>query len=57
MKDDLRARQEAGQRLEKKLLDFIVDFHACENLKLQDAKFIAGMARRIAFDEFSQPPP
>lgn len=53
MADDLKHRQEAGQRLERKLLELMVSMPALDNLKLSDAKYIAGCARRIAFDEFS----
>lgn len=53
MSDDLKRRQEAGQRVEKQMLDLLVSMPAAGNLKLDDAKHIAGMARRISFDEFS----
>lgn len=53
MSDDLKAKQEAGQRVEKKMLAFLVAMPAAGSLKLDDAKYIAGMARRISFDEFA----
>lgn len=52
---DLKARQEAGAAVEKKMLEFLVEFEPAGNLKLSDAKCIARFARTYAFEAFSPP--
>lgn len=50
---ELKDRQAACAKVEKRMLDFLLQFHPADDLKLGDAKSIAMFAREIAFDEFS----
>jgi hypothetical protein len=45
-------RQEASARLEKKLLEFLVQFDPVGSLTVSEAKTIARHARALAFEEF-----
>jgi len=54
MADTLNARQEAGQEVEKQMLEFLLQFAPAHELKVGDVKVIAGHARRLAFDIFSE---
>lgn len=50
----LRKRQEAGQAVEKQMVEFLMQFNPARELKVCDVQFIAGRARRLAFDLFSE---
>lgn len=54
MADTLKQRQEAGQEVERQLLAFLLQFAPAHELKVGDVKQIAGHARRLAFDIFSE---
>lgn len=54
MNDDLKRRQEAGQEVERKMLDFLLGFSPTDVLSVGDVKVIAGHARGLAFDIFSE---
>lgn len=55
MPDDLRQRQDASARVEKRMIAFLCGFDPAGRLTLDDAKEIASVARSLAFDEFSFP--
>lgn len=52
--NDLERRQTAGEKMESEVLDFLLDFNPCRKLTVGDVKTIAAVARRIAFDRFSE---
>lgn len=51
--NDLKLRQDAGARVEEKMLQFLVQYDPARTLTIADAKVIAMAARSTAFDEFS----
>lgn len=53
MADDLKQRQQAGEEVERKMLDFLMQFDAARELKVGDVKMIAEQARLLAFGLFS----
>lgn len=54
MADDLKKLQDAGQQVERDMLQFLLQYDPANVLTLADAKQIAGRARRLAFDQFSE---
>lgn len=50
---ELKLRQEAGQRVELRMLKFLTNFSPADELKVSDIKSIAMFARTISFDEFT----
>lgn len=50
--DDLRRQQEAGTRVEKEMVEFLLQFSPAEQLRVCDIKQIASYARALAFDAF-----
>ena len=52
---DLKRRQEAGEQVERKMMDILLQFTPAQVLKVCDVKFIAGAARACAFEAFSGP--
>ena len=54
MDETLKRRQEAGQSVERGMLDFLVQFTPAHEMKLGDVMLIAAHARRLAFNEFSE---
>lgn len=52
MNDDLKTRQQAGEDVEKLMLDFLLQYTPAQELKVADVKAIAFHARSIAFDCF-----
>lgn len=53
MDSELKFRQEASARVEKRMLEMLMGFSPADELKLSEARSIAMFARTIAFDEFS----
>lgn len=53
MADDLKQRQEAGEEVERKMVDFLMQFDPAGELKVSDVKVIALHARSLAFGLFS----
>lgn len=51
--DDLKARQEAAEKVAARMMFFLTQFDPAGSIKLVDARQIAEHARIIAFDEFS----
>lgn len=54
--DDLKRRQEAGALVEKRMIEFLIQFHPAGELKVDNVRAIAFEARRLAFDAFSNQP-
>lgn len=55
MKDEtLKLRQQAGEKVERQMLEFLMQFSPAGELKLSDAKVIAFHARSLAFENFSE---
>ena len=52
MDPTLSSKQVAGTEVEKRMIEFLLQFIPAEELKLADIKQIAHQARRIAFDCF-----
>lgn len=50
----LKQRQDAGTRVEERLMNTLLSFDPIGDLKIRDAQFIARMARQFAFDEFEK---
>ena len=50
---ELKDRQAACARTEKRMLELLMHFVPAENLKVADVQYIAQSAGRLAFDEFS----
>ena len=48
----LKSFQEAGERAEARMLEFLLQFIPASELKVSDVKCIAQHARSITFDEF-----
>lgn len=53
MTDTLKARQDAGANVEKRMIAFLISFLTAGRMTLNDAKEIADVARAVSFDEFS----
>jgi hypothetical protein len=51
---DLTARQLAGERVERAMLEFLMQFIPARELKVSDVQTIAAMARSKAFEAFSE---
>lgn len=51
---DLKARQEAGQRVEKKMMEYLLQFSSADDLTVSTIKHISFLARQAAFEEFSK---
>jgi len=49
----LEARQRAGQEVERRMTEFMLQFAPCEKLLVGDVIQIAAHSRRLAFDLFS----
>jgi hypothetical protein len=55
MTDDLlKERKEAGQEVERRMTAFLMEFTPARELKICDVQQIAGFARRVAVDVFSE---
>jgi hypothetical protein len=54
MGEPLVLRQEAAQRVEKRMLDALLDYIPCAVLAVNDVKFIAAWSRTLAFDAMSE---
>lgn len=54
---ELRARQQAAENVEKRLMFFMLQFDPVSGLKIGDAKAIAAWARTVAFEEFQPEQP
>ena len=52
--DSLKKRQHAAQRLEEEIVAFLLQFDPARDLKISDAKTIAGYARNRSFDLFEE---
>jgi hypothetical protein len=52
--DLLKKRQEAGQEVERLMIEFLIQYHPTHDLKVADVIQIAHHARRLAFDLFSE---
>lgn len=52
--EDLKRRQQAGERVEKDMIAFMIQFHPTHELRVSDLIAIASHARRLAFDHFSE---
>lgn len=50
----LKLRQEAGEVVERKMLEFLLQFYPAHELKVIDVLRIAGHARSAAFAAFSE---
>lgn len=50
----LKQRQDAGTRVEERMLQTLLSFDPAGDLKIRDAQFLARMARNLAFDEFEK---
>lgn len=50
----LKQRQDAGTRVEQRMLEILMGFEPTCELKIREAQFIARMARQFAFDEFEK---
>jgi hypothetical protein len=50
----LKQRQDAGTRVEERMLQTLLSFEPTGELKIRDAQFIARMAKQFAFDEFEK---
>ena len=50
----LKARQEAGERVEARVLEMLLHYAPAQDLSVGNVKQIAFAARQVAFDEFSQ---
>lgn len=48
--NDLKRRQAASEAAERLMMDFLLQYTPCENLKINDAKAIAFRARNLVFD-------
>ena len=46
---DLRYRQEAGAKVEKMMIDFLLQYTPVADLKVKDVQVIAMQARSVAF--------
>jgi hypothetical protein len=57
--DDLKFRQSASAVVERKMIEFLLNFVPAGELTITDAKTIARFATTIAFDAFNpeQPQP
>lgn len=53
MADDLKQRQEAGEQVERQMINFLMQFDPAGELKVSDIKVIANRARSLAFGLFS----
>lgn len=53
---DLQVRQKAAAIVEKRMLDFLLQYTPCGDLTVHDVQTIAAHARQISFDVFSDPP-
>jgi hypothetical protein len=51
--DNLVKRQEAAAQVERRMMEFLIQYHPARELRLADACTIAAEARHIAFDMFS----
>ena len=52
--EKLKQRQEAGEAVEKAMIEFMIQFSPTMELKVVDIVQIASHARRIAFERFSE---
>lgn len=50
----LKQRQDAGIRVEDRMLNSLLAYEPVSELKVRDVQFIARMARQFAFDEFEK---
>lgn len=50
--NDLKQKQEAGQTVEIKMLEFLLQFEPARELRVCDVKMIADHARQVAFNSF-----
>jgi hypothetical protein len=48
----LKRKQDAASGVYDRMLDTLLDFHPCAELKVGDVQFIARMARTLAFNAF-----
>ena len=46
----LKRRQECGQKVEKEMLDFLIQYTPCRSLSVGDVQTIASHARHAAFN-------
>ena len=51
--NDIEFRQQAGMEVERKMLEFLMQWSPADEMKIVDVKQIAFFARRIAFEAFS----
>lgn len=50
----LKQRQEAGERVEKEMLEFMLQYTPAQELQVRNILDIAFRARGVAFDAFSE---
>lgn len=50
----IQSSQVAGQRVEEKMITFLMGYAPAQDLRLSDAKTIASFARNFAFNEFTR---
>lgn len=53
MDTDLEKRQGAGVEVERRMIQFLMQYDPTRELKVCDVQQIALHARKVAFDEFS----
>lgn len=46
----LKARQEASARVRQRMLEALIGYDPCRDLRIADVQFIANWAQTIAFD-------
>lgn len=51
---DLEKRQKAGSEVERRMIEILMGWEPVQELRVQDIKYIALLARNIAFDTFSE---
>lgn len=50
--NDLKFRQEACNKIEQDMVQFLLQYNPASELKVSDIKMIAARARYVAFDAF-----
>jgi len=56
MQELLRRQQGAAEKVRDKMLAMMIGYEPCRTLRIEDAKFIAEMARTYAFDAMKDAP-
>jgi hypothetical protein len=48
--EQLKTRQDECEALEKKMIEYMLQYDACQKMTIGDVKYIASLARSLAFD-------